>query len=274
MVTDTQEVVRTLQMLSGKSDSSYEPAMPFQSQRLDMPAPPAMPKMVQETINEAKEHHSGISILVGINYRSMSGNFKDRDILIRRIVHSKNEMYIDGMAMDIHAPRLIKVSEITRVRDIGTGRVYDNPYQFLHDKLGVELPQAVLPEAKETSFIEVIKRMHHEIAVLMYVVALDGIREKAERQAVAKYVRSQTTDLTYSDEDLNDYLISIAPDAESAGMAFQHILMKDRQSIQSFVEALISVIMSNGKADEKERVFLAKVMDLLEQQGFQFNLSL
>lgn len=278
MPTNVQDVVKTLQMLSGKTDTSYNPN-PYQPKGFGYQTPPtpqmpSIPPQIQETINTAQEKHSGISILVGISYRSMSGNFKDRDILIRRVVHNKNEMYIDGMAMDIRAPRLIKVSEITRVRDIGTGRIYDNPYQFLHDKLGVDIPKEVLPEQKETSFLDVIKRMHNEIAVLMYVVALDGIREKAERMAVAKYVRSQTKDLTYSDEDLNDYLISIAPDAESAGMAFQHILLKDNQSIQSFVEALIDVIMSNGQADEKERVFLAKIMDLLEQQGFQFNISL
>ena len=116
--------------------------------------------------------------------------------------------------------------------------------------------------------------MHNEIAVLMYVVAIDGIREKVERGAVAKYVRSQTTDLTYTDEELDDYLISVAPDATSAGMAFQRVLAKDKNAIQSFVEALINVIMANDEANEKERIFLAKVMDLLESQGFRFNFGL
>ena len=98
----------------------------------------------------------------------------------------------------------------------------------------------------------------------MYVVAIDGIREKTERKVVADYVRSQTPDLTYSDDELDDYLISIAPDATSAGMAFQRILSKDKTVLQPFVEALINVIMANGSADEKERIFLAKVLDLLE----------
>ena len=108
----------------------------------------------------------------------------------------------------------------------------------------------------------------------MYVVAIDGIREKTERKVVADYVRSQTPDLTYSDDELDDYLISIAPDATSAGMAFQRILSKDKTVLQPFVEALINVIMANGSADEKERIFLAKVLDLLENKGFRFDLGL
>ena len=175
--------------------------------------------------------------------------------------------------MDIRMPRLIKVNQISRIHDVGTGRIYDNPYKFLHDKLGININNDIQPK-QETSFTKVIERMHNEIAVLMYVVAIDGLREKAERNTVAKYVRSQTQDLIYTDIELDEYLISIAPDAASAGMALQRILLKDKQAIQSFVEALINVITSNGETNEKERVFLAKIMDLLENQGFQFNFAL
>lgn len=297
--TNTQDVVAALQMMSGKTDPSYAPnpfrkkSMPSFDQPLDTQTPAAIPSAlapiasdfmasqpmaavpshVQEALDTSIEHRTGISILVGLSYNSLSGNVKDRDFLIRRVVHSKNEMFLEGLAMDIRAPRLVKVTSITQIRDIGSGRVYDNPYKFIQDKLGIAIPDEILPE-QLPSFADVIKRMHNEIAVLMYLVALDGIREKAERNAVAKYVKEQTTDLKYTDEELNDYLISIAPDAESAGMAFQRILVKDKSSIQYFMEAMINVIMSNGGADPKQRVFLSKVMDLLEQQGFKLNLSL
>lgn len=281
MNTNTQDVVQALQMMSGKTDASYAPN-PFRkaaasplgqaSDASVMPTAP-VPEHVQETLSSTVEHRTGISILVGITYKSLSGNEKDRDFLIRRVVHSKNEMYLDGLAMDIRAPRLIKVSHIARIRDIGAGRIYDNPYKFIQDKLGVAVADELLPEQLKP-FAEVIKRMHNEVAVLMYVVALDGIREKIERSAVAAYVKKQTQDLSYDDEELDDYLISIAPDSESAGMAFQRILVKDKTAIQSFMEAMISVIMSNGGADPKQRIFLAKVMDLLEQQGFELSLGI
>ncbi len=260
--TTTNEVIHALQMLSSKTDDSYIPATGEQS-ALDKVSDGAMP---------ANEKRVGISVLVGISYKNAQGNFKDRDFLIRRVINTKKDMYIDGMAMDIRAPRLVKVSDISQVRDIGTGRIYDDAHKFLQDKLGIEVPDEILPE-KLPTFAKVIERMHNEIAVLMYVVALDGIREKVERGAVAKYVRSRTTDLTYTDQELDDYLISVAPDSASAGMAFQRILLKDKEEIQAFVSALINVIMADGKIEDKERIFLAKVIDLLESRGFQFNLG-
>lgn len=263
--TTTNDVLHALQMLSSKTDNSYAPPVEEQSGQ-----------SVLDNMNEQEEpsHEKrvGISILVGISYKNVQGVFKDRDFLIRRVIHSKNDMYIDGMAMDIRAPRLVKVSDISQIRDIGTGRIYDNAHKFLQDKLGIEISDAILAE-KLPEFSKVIERMHNEIAVLMYVVALDGIREKVERGAVAKYVRSRTEDLTYADQELEDYLISVAPDSASAGMAFQRILLKDKEEIQAFVSALINVIMADGKAEEKERIFLAKVIDLLESRGFQFNLG-
>ena len=228
---------------------------------------------IRSEVSNAHETRVGVSMLVGITYKSNDGSVKEREFLIRRVIHNKNEMYIDGMATDIRAPRLIKVSQILKIDDIGTGRKYDNPYKFLQDKLGIGIADEILPEQLPT-FAKVIERLHNEITVLMYVVAIDGIREKSERGVVAEYVRSQTLDLTYSDTELDDYLISIAPDATSAGMAFQRVLAKDKTVLQSFIEALINVIMANGQADEKERIFLAKVLDLLESQGFRFDLGL
>lgn len=215
----------------------------------------------------------GLSVLASVSYRSPQGNDKKRDLLIRRIIKTKTDLYIDGLAMDIRAPRLVKVSDISQIHDMGSGRVYNNPYQFLQERLGFQVSDEVLPK-KMDEIAKVIDRMHNEIAVLMYVVAIDGVRHKDERSVVAKYVRSQTADLNYSDQDLDEYLISIAPDAESAGMAFQRILLKDKSVIQSFVETLINVIMADGEAGDKERVFLAKVMTLLESRGFQFDLGL
>lgn len=230
-------------------------------------------KQMRTEMHNSHETRVGVSMLVGITYKSNDGSVKERDFLIRRVIHNKNDMYIDGMAVDVKAPRLIKVSQILKIDDIGTGRHYDNPYKFLQDKLGIGIADEILPEQLPT-FAKVIERMHNEITVLMYVVAIDGIREKSERSVVAEYVRSQTTDLTYSDTELDDYLISIAPDATSAGMAFQRVLAKDKTVLQSFIEALINVIMANGTADEKERIFLAKVLDLLESKGFRFDLGL
>ena len=262
--TSELEVLKALQDLSAGKGFSL-PVSPVDRQVEE--------KKDADVLRGAHETRVGVSMLVGITYKSNDGTTKEGDFLIRRVIHNKNDMYIDGMATDIRAPRLIKVSQIAKINDIGTGRHYDNPYKFLQDKLGIGIADEILPEQLPT-FAKVIERLHNEITVLMYVVAIDGIREKSERAVVAEYVRSQTPDLTYSDTELDDYLISIAPDATSAGMAFQRVLSKDKTILQSFIEALINVIMANGTADEKERIFLAKVLDLLESQGFRFDLGL
>ncbi|MGN1063597.1 MAG: TerB family tellurite resistance protein [Alphaproteobacteria bacterium] len=270
MNTTTEEVVRALQMLSGKADASYAPNIPPVGYHVSVKP---LPEEVSDTLDKGNEHAAGYAVLAGISYKSISGNFKNRDFLIRRVVKTKTDMYIDGMAMDIRAPRLIKVSSVSQIRDVGSGRFYDNPYKFLQDRLGINVSNDILPEPMN-GFSQAIERLHNEITVLMYVVALDGIREKTERRTVADFVRSHTTDLKYSDQELDEYLISVAPDSQSAGVAFQHILAKDKESIQVFIEALIGVIMADGKVAEKERVFLAKVMSLLQSQGFQFNFGL
>lgn len=267
-VTSTTEVLQALQDLSSGNGVIIPSPPPIGS-----PLPGQIPSEIHETLHSGHETRVGVSMLVGITYKSISGNYKDRDFLIRRVIQGKNEIYIDGLATDIRAPRLVKVSQIDQIRDIGSGRIYDNAYRFLQDKLGITVADDILPE-KLSEFAKVIEQMYNEITVLMYVVAIDGIREKTERNTVAKYVRAQTPNLNYTDTELDEYLISIAPDAPSAGMAFQKVLAKDKSVLQPFIEALINVIMANGDVNPKEQAFLAKVMDLLESQGFKFDLGL
>lgn len=268
-ITTTSDVLQALQDLSSGKGFIVPSAPPIGSALPSQTIPSEMHTAVQN----GHETRVGVSMLVGISYKSDEGTYKERDFLIRRIIQNKNDIYIDGVATDIRAPRLIKVSQIIQVRDIGTGRIYDNAYQFLQNKLGIHISNDILAEELPT-FAEVIERLHNEITVLMYVVAIDGIREKTERNVVAAYVRAQTPDLTYTDTQLDEYLISIAPDATSAGMAFQKILAKDKSVLQPFIETLINVITANGEVDPKEQHFISKVMDLLETQGFKFDFGL
>ncbi len=237
---------------------------------LTQPTAPA-PKSIAETLHKATERNTGASLLVSMRYTSISGNEKERDILIRRVIHNKNNWYIDGVAMDIRAPRLIKVAQIKQIMDVGSGRIYDNPYVFLQNKMGVEINNDILPE-EPSDFSKAIARTHHEITVLMYLVAIDGIRNKNERGAVLDYVKSRTTDLSYSDEELNEYLISIAPDEESFINALHKVLNKDKSTIEAFIRGMLQVITADGTIHEKERAFLVRIINLLEHDGFEISL--
>ena len=161
------------------------------------PAPPPPPQ-IQHVIQSSEEKNAGISLLVSITYQSLSGNMKKRDILIRRVIQNKNETYLDGVAMDIRAPRLIKVANIREIQDITSGRVYNNPYEFIETRLGVPLKQkAEQPQKQKNGMAMVIERVGHEMTALMYLVAIDGHRDKIEREKVFQYVKSRTTDLSY-----------------------------------------------------------------------------
>ena len=236
-------------------------------------APPA-PENIQGIMDQSQEKNTGISLLISIKYKSLSGHLKDRDILIRRVIQNKSEIYLDGVAVDIRAPRLIKVSQILEVRDITTGRVYQDPLDFIENRLGISVQRNKPAEKPQNDFSKVIERTAHEMAALMYLVAIDGERDKREREVVFNYIKSRTADLTYSDADLMDYLISLAPDTESFSAALTKVLKKEKSVVQRFVETILDVIMIDGKVDPRERSFLVRLMDVLEKDGYEITLPI
>ena len=237
--------------------------------------PTVVPSHVQQVMTKSHELGTGISLLVNMTYRSLSGNLKQRDVLIRRVLHVKNEFYIDGIAMDIRAPRLIKVSSIQRIQDLTSLRSWTNPLDFLHNRISIPVgtPEQALPRPAD-DFAKVVERLGHEMTVLMYLVAIDGTRDKAEREKVLTYIRAQTTNLQYNPADLNDYLISLAPDEDCMTAALAHVLNKPQAFVQPFMEAVLDVITADGRVDNRERAFLIRLMDLLEQDGYTITLPI
>ncbi len=248
----------------------------------NVPQPPVLsPKAIVQTMNESAEHAGGLSVLVNLSYQSLSGNYKDRDILIRRVIHNRNEYYLDGFALDIQAPRLIKISQITTIRDVTSGRVYANPYLFLRDRFGMEMQSMPLGHETEettsqqpvlTDFARVIQETGPEMTILMFLVAVDGKRQPDERQRVLEYVKYRTPHLNYSDEELNEYLISLAPDEDSCTMALHYVIEKGKSIIQDFLEAMVDIISMDGTINIREKAFLARTIDLLEQEGYTFSM--
>ncbi|MBQ7413454.1 MAG: TerB family tellurite resistance protein [Alphaproteobacteria bacterium] len=232
-------------------------------------APP--PPSIQKITTDSKEKNAGISLLVFMIYQSLSGNLKQRDILIRRVIQSHGELYIDGIAMDKRVPRLIKASSIREIRDISSGRIYTNPYDFIQNRLSVAVDQNKLSpqaQAQPNDFVRVIERTGAEMTALMYLVAIDGHRDKVEREKVFQYVKSRTTDLTYDDSELSDYLISLAPDQECFATALTKVLSQTQEIIQKFIEAVLDVITADGQIDKREKDFLVRIMDFLEEEGY------
>ncbi len=255
-----------------KKDEILEATKDFRSEEFEekQDEKQLLPDVVQETLTSSIEIHSGISLKATITYESLSLNLKKRDFLIRRIIKNKEEYFIDGVALDIKAPRLIRVSQISCIIDIGSGEMYSNPYVFLQNVLGINVEDSYLPEPM-SDFAKAIKETSHEITVLMYLVCVDGTHASKERQCVLKHVRSRVPYLAYDDVQMNDYLISLAPDRDSFSMAFHHVLRKGKEVVEPLLQSILNVITVDGKIHKREKAFLARVIDWLKQDGYQID---
>lgn len=232
----------------------------------------AVSQPIKRVMDNAQEKRTGISVLVSMTYQSLSGNIKNRDVLIRRIIKSKDSFYIDGVALDIRAPRLIKVSSVSEIRDTVSGHIYTNPLEFIQKHLGLSTENT--PVSQKDGFEQLMERAGDEMTVLMYLVAIDGKRDKTERQKVFDYIKSRTADLSYEEERLNDYLISLAPDEACFSTALASVLSKGQSVVQPFVETVMDIIMADDHVDNRERAFLIRIMDLLEQDGYDIRLPI
>lgn len=230
-----------------------------------------LPPLVEETLSSSTESRAGVSFLVTVNYQSLSGNIKSRDFLIRRIIKHQNEYYLDGLAMDVKSPRLIRVAQISFIKDKAATNGYSNPYRFLQEVLGVEIDNTLLPEDM-SDFAKAIKETGDELTVLMFLVAVDGIRSSTEREKVLAYVKNRVPYLNYDELQMNDYLISMAPDEDSFSMAFQRVMRKGIMVVQPLMVAILDIIMADGQVHEKERALLARMIDTLKQAGYEFQL--
>ncbi len=261
MAIQTYEILSAIQELSPKDEVESQTNIAT-----------SIPETVQTHLASKDERASGVSMLVSMSYRSLSGNVKNRDVLIRKVVQSRGEFFIHGLAMDIRAPRLIKVRDIQEIRDVISGQVYHNPVEFVEKRLGIPMVVQSDQSVAKSDFQQVIERTGPAMTVLMYLSGVDGRRGPIERQKIIEHVRSRTTDLNYTDDEINDYLIALSPDLESFKMALQQVLSKDKSVVQAVVQSMLSVITADGAVADRERAFLSRIISLLEQEGFEFNL--
>lgn len=232
----------------------------------------SVPHLVQDTLSSSTEIHAGISVKAKITYESLSLNLKKRDFLIRRIIKNKDDYFIDGIALDIKAPRLVRVSQISCVEDISTGKMYGDAYVFLQNVLGIDVDDSYLPEPM-SDFAKAIRETSHEITVLMYLVGVDGSAASKERQWVLKHVRSRVPYLVYNDVEMNDYLVSLMPDSDSFSTAFHYILRKGKEVVEPLFQSILNVITADGEIHEREKAFLARIIDWLKQDGYQIDIQ-
>ena len=257
----------------------------------ETPEKQAVFEQAQKNIQSKNLIAGGISAKVLMKYTSLSGEVKNRSVIIRRIFKSGKEMFIDAFCLDINAPRIIKMQNILQIVDEKTKTLYAQPLAFFADVLGVDIgekseqntirqPKPAVCAAPTYAFNSTLKdgelktaidRTRHEITALLFVSAMDGDRDPRELQKVVEYVHKRCPDLTFDDAHLMRYLQMNYPDAQSFYFALERILGKEGWVVKMFLEKLLELIVADGRTDEKEKLFLADFLRILQEEGFDLN---
>ena len=227
----------------------------------------------------------GISCRVKIKYTSLSGELKDREVVIRRVFKSGSEILIDALCLDINAPRLIKMDNIVQLTDIQNKTLYTKPELFFDEVLGIEVNQKQekaqnnnsAPQYQFNSSLKngelktAIDMTRHEITALLFVSGIDGAKDISELKKVIEYVHRRCPNLNFDDAQLMHYLQINYPDTQSFYFALERILGKEGWIVKMFLEKLLELVVADGKKDDREKLFLADFFKILEEEGFELN---
>ena len=213
----------------------------------------------------------GVSSEVRLKYNSLSGELKERDVVIRRVFKNKTEILVDAFCIDINAPRIIKMRNILQLIDIQTKTLYTKPELFFDEVLGIDISEkkplketqaqvqtqpsqyAFNSSLKNGEFKTALDMTRHEITALLFVAGLDGNKDIRELQKVVEYVHKRCPNLTFDDAQLLHYLQINYPDTQSFYFSLERILGKEGWVVKMFLEKLLELVVADGKKDDKEK---------------------
>ena len=217
----------------------------------------------------------GISVNVIMKYISLSGEQKQRDVVIRRVFKNGKGFLVDALCLDIKAPRLIKMDNIEQVIDKRTKKTYSYK-EFFKDILGLKIDEekdhstpVMKSSFKNGELKTAIDKTRHEITALLFMAGVDGHRDNRELAKIVEYVHKRCPDLTFEDEGLLDYFKLNYPDTQSFYFSLERILGNDGWIVKMFLEKMMALIVADGRIDSKEKMFLADFLRVLEEEGFE-----
>lgn len=220
----------------------------------------------------------GISVNVFMKYTSLSGEEKERNVVIRRVFKCGRGFLVDVFCLDLKVPRLIKMQNISRIIDPRTNNSYDYK-TFFRDILGLDIDYHTSVEKTEKKteaksslkngeLKTAINMTRHEITALLYMSSVDGDRDERELKKIVEYVHARCPNLTFDDEGLMQYLRMNYPDTQSFYFSLERIIGNEGWIVKMFLEKMMALIVADGRIDEKEELFLADFLRVLEEEGF------
>ena len=241
--------------------------------KAETPEKQAVFEKTQKKIQAKNLLEGGISARVLMKYTSLSGELKEREVVIRRVFKNGKGFLLDVLCLDINAPRIIKLQNVLQVTDKITNKSYTYK-EFFKDILALNAAKetanstskqpssAPIGESslKDGELKTAIDRTRHEITALLFISAVDGQRDERELQKIIEYVHKRCPDLTFDDSKLLDYLHMNYPDTQSFYFSLERIVGNEGWIVKMFLEKLMALIVADGRIDDKEKLFLAESM--------------
>ena len=217
----------------------------------------------------------GISVNVLMKYTSLSGEEKERNVVIRRVFKCGRGYLVDVLCLDLNVPRLIKMQNISKIIDPRTNNSYDYK-TFFRDILGLNIDYHTATEKtntksslKDGELKTAIDMTRHEITALLFMSGVDGDRDERELKKIVEYVHARCPNLTFDDEGLMRYLRMNYPDTQSFYFSLERIIGNEGWIVKKFLEKMMALVVADGRIDEKEKLFLADFLRVLEEEGFE-----
>ena len=253
--------------------------------KAETPEKQAVFEETQKEVQAKNLLEGGIAARVLMKYTSLSGEEKQREVVIRRVFKNGSGFLLDVLCLDINAPRLIKMQNILQITDKISNKSYTYK-EFFKDILALgavkktnisnTANQYLSASAGQSSLKDgelktAIDRTRHEINALLFISAIDGHRDERELQKIVEYVHKRCPDLTFNDNKLLNYLHMNYPDTQSFYFSLERILGNEGWIVKMFLEKLMALIVADGRIDDKEKLFLADFLRILEEEGFELN---
>ncbi len=220
---------------------------------------------------DGKELASGLSVLVGIYYTAKSGNIDKIKVTIRKIWQKDNEVFVEGFCHNSKKQVTLRASRMKKIIDLHTKEAYVQPRKFLLGQV------AVTPGSEVAGFsptAQAINRIRNELAILVFLAKIDKDFDVSESNIIVGYVRKRCSDLRYSPEEVKSYIDKLSPDEDNFYDAMEEVLELGDEELKQFVETFVQIILADGVVDDDERIFLAEMLQIMEEEGIDIDIGI
>jgi len=231
----------------------------------------SMPELEELLDSDGKELASGLSVLVGIYYVSKSGDIDKIKVTIRKIWQKENEVFVEGFCHNNKKPVKLRASRMKKIIDLHTKETYVQPRKFLLGQV------AVTPGSEVAGFsptAQAINRIRNELAILVFLAKIDKDFDVSESNIIIGYVRKRCSDLRYVPEEVKSYIDKLSPDEDNFYDAMEEVLELGDDELKEFVETFVQVILADGVVDDEERIFLAEMLQIMEEEGIDIDIGI